>query len=103
MGGRGGVPVTEIRLPEISEESVGALIYFFEYACGVSGYSFTHNAISILCARLPLAWLASRNFPGTLFPMGCAAPAGSLVSVVVCAVLLRRLAKKQAAEEPKAA
>ena len=30
----GGVPVTEIRLPEISEESVGALIYFFEYACG---------------------------------------------------------------------
>ena len=34
----GGVPVTEIRLPEISEETVGALIYFFEYACGVSGY-----------------------------------------------------------------
>lgn len=34
----GGVPVTEIRLPEITEESVGALIYFFEYACGVSGY-----------------------------------------------------------------
>lgn len=34
----GGVPVTELRLPEISEEAVGALIYFFEYACGVSGY-----------------------------------------------------------------
>ena len=34
----GGVPVTEIRLPEINEETVGALIYFFEYACGVSGY-----------------------------------------------------------------
>lgn len=34
----GGVPVTEIRLPEISEEAVGALIYFFEFACGVSGY-----------------------------------------------------------------
>ena len=34
----GGVPVTEIRLPEISEQTVGALIYFFEYACGVSGY-----------------------------------------------------------------
>ena len=34
----GGVPVTEIRLPEIREETVGALIYFFEYACGVSGY-----------------------------------------------------------------
>ena len=34
----GGVPVTELRLPEITEETVGALIYFFEYACGVSGY-----------------------------------------------------------------
>ena len=31
-------PVTEIRLPEICEQTVGALIYFFEYACGVSGY-----------------------------------------------------------------
>ena len=72
-------------------------------ACGVSGYSFAHNAISILCARLPLSWLASRNFPGTLFPMGCAAPAGSLVSVLVCGVLLRILAKKQAAEDSKAA
>ena len=72
-------------------------------ACGVSGYSFAHNAISTLCARLPLSWLASRNFPGTLFPMGCAAPAGSLVSVLVCGVLLRILAKKQAAEDSKAA
>ena len=31
-------PVTEIRLPEICEQTVGALIYFFEDACGVSGY-----------------------------------------------------------------
>ena len=34
----GGVPVTEIRLPEINEQTLGALIYFFEFACGVSGY-----------------------------------------------------------------
>ena len=34
----GGVPVTEIRLPAITAEAVGALIYFFEFACGVSGY-----------------------------------------------------------------
>ena len=34
----GGVPVTEIRLPEIGAEALGALIYFFEFACGVSGY-----------------------------------------------------------------
>ena len=34
----GGVPVTEVRVEQICEETVGALIYFFEYACGVSGY-----------------------------------------------------------------
>ena len=34
----GGVPVTEIRVERICEETVGALIYFFEFACGVSGY-----------------------------------------------------------------
>ncbi len=34
----GGVPVTLLRLPRICEEAVGALIYFFEFACGVSGY-----------------------------------------------------------------
>ena len=34
----GGVPVTVLRLEKDSEEAVGALIYFFEFACGVSGY-----------------------------------------------------------------
>ena len=34
----GGVPVTILRLPKITEEAAGALIYFFEFACGVSGY-----------------------------------------------------------------
>ena len=34
----GGVPVTVLRLEQDSEEAVGALIYFFEFACGVSGY-----------------------------------------------------------------
>ena len=30
--------MTEIRVERICEETVGALIYFFEFACGVSGY-----------------------------------------------------------------
>ena len=34
----GGVPVTVLCLEQDSEEAVGALIYFFEFACGVSGY-----------------------------------------------------------------
>ena len=34
----GGVPNIRIELADISEESLGQLIYFFEKACGISGY-----------------------------------------------------------------
>ena len=34
----GGVPVSVLHLPKICAEEVGRLIYFFEFACGVSGY-----------------------------------------------------------------
>lgn len=39
----GGVPIIEIRIPEISEYTIGQLIYFFEFACGVSGYMLGVN------------------------------------------------------------
>ncbi len=34
----GGVPNQTIHLPELNAYSLGALLYFFEFACGVSGY-----------------------------------------------------------------
>ncbi|WP_186565651.1 glucose-6-phosphate isomerase [Lawsonibacter celer] len=34
----GGVPNLSLTVPARDAESVGALIYFFEYACGLSGY-----------------------------------------------------------------
>lgn len=34
----GGVPNIRIVIPEISEYSIGQLLYFFEIACGISGY-----------------------------------------------------------------
>jgi glucose-6-phosphate isomerase len=34
----GGVPNILISLPSRDEKSLGALIYFFEFACGISGY-----------------------------------------------------------------
>jgi len=34
----GGVPVSVLHMDSICEEEVGRLIYFFEFACGVSGY-----------------------------------------------------------------
>lgn len=53
-------------------------------ACGHSIISFIHNFLSIVLARIPLAWFASANWPDTLFPMGLAAPVGSSLSVIIC-------------------
>ena len=39
----GGVPTMVISMPEISEKYLGELIYFFEKACGVSGYILDVN------------------------------------------------------------
>ena len=53
-------------------------------AMGKSIISFIHNSISIVLVRIPGAWLASKFWPDTLFPMGCAAPLGSLLSALIC-------------------
>lgn len=56
--------------------------YFCAY--GLSGISFLHNSLSIVCVRIPVAYFASRYFSDTLFPMGLASTAGSALSVVIC-------------------
>lgn len=60
-------------------------------ACGKSLYTFLHNMISVCVVRVPGAYLASVLFPGTLYEMGLAAPMGSLLSILICMVLFRRL------------
>ncbi len=39
----GGVPVVEITVDKVDEYTIGQLIYFFEFACGVSGYTLGVN------------------------------------------------------------
>lgn len=56
----------------------------FFCACGWSIISFIHNAVSIVVARVPLAYLASIMYPTTLYPMGLATVTGSVVSVIIC-------------------
>lgn len=55
-------------------------------ACGKSGLSFLHNILAIALVRVPGAYLTSQLFPSTLFPMGLATAAGSLLSVVICVI-----------------
>lgn len=66
----------------------GVHFCFSGYFCarGMSGLSFLHNAVAIVCARIPLVYLASKLFADTLFPMGLATVTGSAVSVVICVI-----------------
>ena len=70
---------------------------FSGYFCAKerSGLSFLHNVLSIVLVRIPGAWFASTYFKNTLFPMGCAAPAGSLLSVAICVIAYIVLLKKE--------
>ena len=69
--------------------------YFCAY--GKSGISFLHNVLSIVFIRVPGAFLTSKLFANTLYPMGVAAPCGSLLSVIICVIALYYLrnVKKQ--------
>lgn len=66
----------------------------FFCACGRSEFSFFHNVISIVLARIPLVYAASKAFPATLLPMGLATAGGSLVSIGICLVLYKKLRRQ---------
>ena len=67
--------------------------YFCAY--GLSGISFLHNVLSIICVRIPGAYFASLYYPDTLYPMGFAAPGGSLLSVIVCVIAFFVIRKRR--------
>lgn len=69
-------------------------------AIGKSGLSFLHNAISIVCVRIPLAYWAASRFE-SLFPMGLAPTLGSLLSVIVCLIILYTLAPSRRLKRPR--
>lgn len=74
----------------------GVHFCFSGYFCAVgrSELSFVHNIASILVARIPIAYVASLMFADTLYPMGWAAPIGSIVSVLICVAAYKIISKK---------
>ena len=66
----------------------GIQFSFSGYFCAIgrSGLSFLHNFLSIVCVRVPGAYLTSRWFPRTLLPMGLASACGSLLSSIICVI-----------------
>ncbi len=71
---------------------------FSGYFCAMerSGISFLHNSISIVFVRIPLAYLMSKMFTQTLFPMGLAATCGSVLSVIICVIAYVIITRKTA-------
>lgn len=74
----------------------GVHFVFSGYFCAYnrSWISFVHNTISIVTARIPIAYFASIMYKDTLYPMGWGAPIGSLVSVIVCLIAFKIMDKK---------
>ena len=73
----------------------GVHFCFSGYFCAYqrSMLSFAHNLASIVLVRIPGAYLAAVLFPATLYPMGLAAPLGSLLSSIICIVAYLKLRK----------
>lgn len=66
--------------------AAGIHFCFSGYFCAsrYASVSFAHNFVSIMVARIPLSYLASKHFASSLFPMGLAPSIGSCISVVIC-------------------
>ena len=79
-------------------DSIFAGIHFsfsgYFCACGKSGLSFLHYILAIVLVRIPGVYLTSQLFPATLFPMGLATAAGSLLSVVICVIAFTVIRRK---------
>lgn len=70
---------------------------FSGYFCGVekSKISFIHNMISVALIRIPGTYFFSKWWPDTLYPMGWAAPLGSLLSAIICFLFYIYYTKKE--------
>ncbi len=71
---------------------------------GKSVVCFAHSMVATFLVRIPVTWLMSRITAGSLAPMGIAAPAASVASIVICAVYFawqKRRAGRKAPEGEK--
>lgn len=86
-------------LKSYSMDTASAAIHFCfsGYFCGdqKSKISFIHNILSVSLFRIPGTYLFSKWWPDTLYPMGLAAPIGSLFSAIFCFIVFMYYKKKE--------
>lgn len=86
----------------VFDSSFGGIQFSFSgyfCACGKSGLSFLHNLLSIILVRVPGAYLASKFFANTLFPMGLASTCGSMLSIIVCVIAFGIIIRRNKSQE----
>ncbi len=54
--------------------------------CGRTAFVMMQGIIGAVLVRLPVSWLMSRLVPASLFYIGLATPASSLVQIIFCSV-----------------
>ena len=58
--------------------------------CGKTAFNMTQNLISTFLGRIPATWIFSRLPGANLFLIGCAAPASTVMSIVMLLAYIRR-------------
>lgn len=61
----------------------------FFNSCGKSWFSLVHSLVTTFAVRIPMAYFLSRTAESSLFLIGFAAPASTLVSVIMCIIFLK--------------
>ncbi len=93
--------VIEAAAQYLRSYSIDCLIVCFVFnlnsyfsGCGQSLITAAHNMIATLLVRIPMSWALSRIPGASLFYIGLAAPAASLLQVVICLAYFLWLRKK---------
>ena len=66
--------------------------------CGFTSFVMTQSIIGAFGVRVPVSFLMAKIKPVSLFKVGLATPASSLVQTILCLIYLQTAAKKKEAE-----
>ena len=77
--------------------------FFFCYngyfnGCGYTRFVMAQSIIGAFGVRIPVSYMMSRIKPVSLFRVGLATPASSLVQTVLCVIYMNSVAKKKERE-----
>ena len=82
---------------------VSFLFCFLGYfnGCGCTTFVMIQGIVGAFCIRIPLAYIFCRIEPVSLFTIGLATPASTIVQIIMCAVFFIILSKKIARRQNK--